>query len=536
MSADMTNALQACSDAIGTSRKQSTEAHAKVNRMNKIIEERHAALNLVHQGFQKLASIDSDYKEIANLVDDGATSSFRVEDLAQVLFPSTTRLNSMDENPIADVSGVDIVRDLQKQLALVQDQLKIKDAAQAALQMEHQEAKEKLAILTSNQAANSTQPAQGNPLSGGSPANTEPGLGQVISATSSVENTDQDGRSPAQMPDFDPNKRLALVVGQGGPAQTRQITLKANNEIVAMFAERGNAKKEVRALISGTSGSLRVRCTGLMRRMLMTGRPHTARVVLQRPWLVRRPWLPEDEDPGYPETTVGGHALRLYILISGSGAGGFKLLPALGIIEKLVGILPYSHFKGVALAYPSIMDATRLAHFELSSVSLRRLFHFAILGLGNTITERFGNIRPPSLFSVKELNDTATRNLVDEVTRILRADPNNNPLHADLENRYPGRLRRYSAIIDKGPLSTVGIFLAIPEQSYFVVADFNDCHILVVHRSMCGVEDRPQWMQAERKTFFVQSPLRGVPRILIPAMHNWGIEDLEWWDSLVRSH
>ena len=180
------------------------------------------------------------------------------------------------------------------------------------------------------------------------------------------------------------------------------------------------------------------------------------------------------------------------------------------------------------------MDAARSAHMEPSSVPLQRLFHFAILGLGQAIAERFGNMIPPSQFGAKRLNDTTPGNLVDEVTRVLRADPNNDQLDADLEKRYAGCLRRFWAIVDKGPSSTVASFLAIPGQDYFVVMDFDASHILVVHRSMCGVEERPQWL--ERKTFFVRSSLPGLLRVFIPALHSWGIEDREWWDSLVRSH
>ena len=84
--------------------------------------------------------------------------------------------------------------------------------------------------------------------------------------------------------------------------------------------------------------------------------------------------------------------------------------------------------------------------------------------------------------------------------------------------RYAGCLRRFWAIVDKGPSSTVASFLAIPGQDYFVVLDFDSSHILVVHRSMCGVEERPQWL--ERKTCFVRSSLLGVQRVFIPALHN----------------
>ena len=551
MSAGMASALQACSAALNSSKKQSTEAQAKVNHMNQVIEEHHAALDLVHRGFQKLASVDADYKRISDFVDDGAASSFRVEDLAQLLFPSSTSLNGTDNaglgnqiephgdaacsakagkelthNPIADTTKVDLMGDLQKQLALVQDQLKIKDTA---LQKQHQEAKEKIALLTSHLAAKSMQPTQGSPPSA-SPVNTEPGLGEADLVTSSVDDNNQGGRSPAQTPD-NPNKRPALM--QGGPAQKMQIRLRSTKKIDALLTERDTAKKEMQALVSGTSGRLQVRCKELMTTMLATTRSHTARAVLLRPWLVRRPWVPGDEDPGYPETTVGGHALRLYVLISGSGDTGFKFQPALGIIEKLVNILPHSHFKGTAVAYRSIMDAARSAHFEPSSVPLQRLFHFAILGLGNAIAARFGNMIPPSLFSTEKLNDTTPENLVDEVTRILRADPNNDRLYADLGKSFASCLRRYSAIVDKGPRSSVACFLAIPEQDYFVVMDFDASHILVVHRSMCGVEENP--LLLDRKTFFVRSCLPGVQRIFIPALNCWGIEERKWWDSLVRS-
>ncbi len=61
VSAGMASALQACSVALDNSKKQTTEAQAKVNHMNQIIEEHHAALDLVHEGFQKLASTDGDY-------------------------------------------------------------------------------------------------------------------------------------------------------------------------------------------------------------------------------------------------------------------------------------------------------------------------------------------------------------------------------------------------------------------------------------------------------------------------------------------
>ncbi len=171
----------------------------------------------------------------------------------------------LTQNPIADTVRVD----LQKQLALVQDQLKIKDAAQVALQKEHQEAKERIAMLTFKLAAKSMQPTQVNPASQ-SPTNTEPGLGEGDLATSSVDDINQSGRSPAQPPD-DPNKRPAST--QGGPMPTKRIRLKSSTGIDAMLRERDNAKEEMKALVSGTSGGLQMRCKELMTTMLAASGP-----------------------------------------------------------------------------------------------------------------------------------------------------------------------------------------------------------------------------------------------------------------------
>ncbi len=151
------------------------------------------------------------------------------------------------------------------------------------------------------------------------------------------------------------------------------------------------------ALVDTTSGESQSRCRKVMKEMMASKESHNLKDVNETYWSVKRPWLPGDEELEFPETTVGGHILRVYLLISSSGGTISGLSAALGVIEKLMAAIPNSTFHQAAVGYRLIMDAVHLSSRNLTEIDttelpLQQLLALAMFGLRSVIAARFGNL------------------------------------------------------------------------------------------------------------------------------------------------
>jgi fructose-1,6-bisphosphatase len=147
MTSEACHSFQHIRDLINNSKKHCADLEAKVKQM---VAKRQAGLDLIAQGMQKLVDVENECLKLSNSVKDSAgsaSSTTLAQDLTGLSIDALANSKAFPSDQ-GHEDPESSIKTSQEQLAAVQDELKVKDAALSDMQDKHRKATEQIDILT----------------------------------------------------------------------------------------------------------------------------------------------------------------------------------------------------------------------------------------------------------------------------------------------------------------------------------------------------------------------------------------------------
>lgn len=286
--------------------------------------------------------------------------------------------------------------------------------------------------------------------------------------------------------------------------------------------ERMQTEEEMRKSLDEVGFMLRVKYYPVMMDILESDTPHEIRVVRSRPWSVKAPWLGGGEAVAPLELkTAGGLIFRLYLLVMDPKGG--SLSDAMAMVDELMTSIPCSTFSQVAAVYHLIWK--EMLEVKSAPPPMRNLFVVGMMGLGELIAKRFGNMSripwPSTAQDLRSIFNDPDTDLVAVVAQTLFGPLDIN----EVQRRLRNKCLRGSALLGNLAMCTLSL-VTDERQDYVLILDPADSTVRLVCKSLFAIA--PVDGQAHQRIVVVEGRLPDTPRIRIRPSGP-GDELQVWW-------